>query len=92
MPFEALMAARRRQTTAEFRRRYAARAGIEGTISQGVHVCGLRRSRSRGLAKTALGHCFIGAALNFVRTAAWLADVPRSTIRRSAFAALAPAA
>ncbi len=90
--FEALMAARRRQTTAEFRHRYAARAGIGGTLSQGVHVCGLRRSRYRGLAKTALGHFFIGTALNFVRIAAWLADVPRSTTRRSAFAAPAPAA
>lgn len=89
--FAALMAARRRQTTAEFRKAYAIRAGIEGTISQAVHVCGLRRSRYRGLAKTALGHGFIAAALNFVRIAAWLAEVPRSTTRRSAFSALAPA-
>lgn len=88
--FEAMMAARQRQTTAEFRQRYAARAGIEGTISQGVHVCGLRRSRYRGLAKTALGHLVIGAALNLVRLAAWLEGVPRSTTRRSAFAVLAP--
>jgi transposase len=88
----ALMAARRRQTTAEFREQYAKRAGIEGTISQGVQVCGLRRSRYLGLAKTALGHLFIGMALNFSRIAAWLAEVPRSTTRRSAFAALAPAA
>jgi transposase len=90
--FEAMMAARQRQTTAEFRARYATRAGVEGTISQGVHVCGLRRSRYRGLAKTALGHLCIGAALNLVRLAAWLAEVPRSTTRRSAFAALAAAA
>jgi transposase len=90
--FAALMAARRRQTTAEFREQYATRAGVEGTISQGVQVCGLRRSRYRGLAKTALGHLFIGMALNFSRIAAWLAEVPRSTTRRSTFAALAPAA
>ncbi len=90
--FAALMAARRRQTTAEFRAQYATRAGIEGTISQGVQVCGLRRSRYRGLAKTALGHLFIGMALNFSRIAAWLAEVPRSTTRRSAFAALTPTA
>ena len=88
--FEAMMAARRRQTTADFRQRYATRAGIEGTISQGVHVCGLRRSRYRSLAKTALGHLVTGAALNFVRLAAWLAEVPRSTTRRSPFAVLAP--
>jgi len=90
--FEALMAARQRQTTAEFRQQYAKRAGIEGTISQGVHVAGLRRTRYIGLAKTALGHLFIATALNFIRVAAWLAEVPRSTTRRSAFAALAPAA
>ena len=88
--FTAMMAARQRQTTPDFRKRYATRAGIEGTISQGVHVCGLRRSRYRGLAKTTLGHLVTGAALNFVRLAAWLAEVPRSTTRRSAFAALAP--
>ena len=86
--FEATMAARRRQTTAAFRAQYAMRAGVEGTISQGVHVCGLRRSRYRGLPKTALGHLFIGTALNLIRIAAWLAEVPRSTTRRSPFAAL----
>src|SRR3712207_3989059 len=37
--FEALMAARQRQTTDEFKARYAKRAGIEGTISQGVQRC-----------------------------------------------------
>jgi hypothetical protein len=89
--FEAMMAARQRQTTPEFRKRYAMRSGIEGTISQAVHVCGARRRRYRGLAKTALGHLAIGAALNLVRLAAWLDGVPRSTTRRSAFAALAPA-
>ncbi len=90
LQFEAMMAARQRQTTAEFRQRYATRAGIEGTISPGVQVYGLRRSRYRGLAKTTLQHLVTGAALNFVRLAAWLAEVPRSTTRRSAFAALAP--
>lgn len=90
--FMALETARRRQTTPEFRTQYAKRAGIEGTISQGVRGCGLRRSRYRGLAKTALGHLFIGMALNFSRVAAWLAEVPRSSTRRSPFATLAPAA
>jgi transposase len=90
--FSAMMAARQRQTTPAFRKRYATRAGIEGTISQGVHVCGLRRTRYRGLTKTTLGHLVTGAALNFVRLAAWLAEAPRSTTRRSAFATLAPIA
>ncbi len=90
--FKALQAARQRQTTSEFREQYARRTGIEGTISQGVHACALRRMRYRGLAKTALSHALIATALNFRRVAAWLAEVPRSRTRRSAFAALAPAA
>jgi hypothetical protein len=39
-----------------------------------------------------MSHAFIAAALNLVRVAARLADVPRSTTRRSACAALAHAA
>jgi transposase len=88
--FAALQAARRRQTTPAFKTQYRARAGVEGTHSQAVHRCGLRRTRYRGLAKTALGHLFIAAALNLVRVAAWLAEAPRSRTRRSAFARLAP--
>lgn len=90
--FEALTAARQRQTTDDFKARYAKRAGVEGLISQGVHRCGMRRTRFIGLAKTALGHVFIATALNLVRVAAWLAEVPRSPTRRSTFAALAPIA
>ena len=44
----------------------------------------------QGVAKTVLGHVFIATALNLIRLAAWLAQVPRSVTRRSAFAALAP--
>ena len=65
-----LMAARQRQTTEEFKARYAKRAGVEGTISQAVQRCDLRRTRFKGLAKTALGHVFIAAALNLIRLAA----------------------
>jgi len=87
--YEALQATRRRQGTPEFAARYAARAGIEGTISQGVRCCDLRRARYIGLAKTELNHQLIGAALNYQRAAAWLAGTPRARTRRSAFAALA---
>ena len=90
--FEALRAARQRQTTPAVKAQAAARAGVEGTISQGVHRGGLRRSRYTGPAKTALHHTLIATALTSPRAAAWLAEVPRSTTRRSAFAALAPAA
>jgi transposase len=88
--FEALLAARQRQTTDEFKEQYATRAGVEGTISQGVRRCGVRRTRFIGLAKPHLGHVATAAALNLIRVAAWLAETPRSVTRRSAFAALAP--
>src|SRR5215218_1458788 len=53
---EALGTARGRLATNEGRRLYARRAGIEGTLSQGVRAFGLRRSRYRGLARTRLQH------------------------------------
>ena len=89
--YEALQAARKRQRTDKFKRVYAKRAGIEATFSQGVRACELRRSRYIGLAKTRLMHFLVAAALNFIRVAAWLAELPRAQTRRSAFAALAPA-
>ena len=90
--YEALHDARRRRHTPEFRARYRARAGIEGTFSQGVSIGDLRRTRYRGLAKTRLLHLLIAIALNFHRVAAWLAERPRAQTRVSAFARLAPAA
>jgi transposase len=88
---QALQAARQRQTTAAFKDAYAARAGVEGTLSQGVRDCDLRRSRYIGLAKTRLHHLLAATAINLIRVGAWLADLPRAKTRRSAFAALAPA-
>jgi transposase len=87
--YAALQAARERQQTDLFKAQYARRAGIEGTISQGVHTGDLRRSRYIGYVKTRLMHLLLGAALNFMRVAAWLAETPRSRTRQSAFAALA---
>ena len=90
--YEALHDARRRQHTPEFRARYHARAGIEGTFSRGVSIGDLRRTRYLGLAKTRLSHLCIATARNFHRVAAWLAERPRAQTRASAFARLAPAA
>jgi transposase len=90
--YEALQAARQRQRTDAFTEMYADRAGIEGTISQGVRRSDLRRSRYIGLAKTRLMHILVAAALNFLRVAAWLAEVPQARTRTSAFARLAPVA
>jgi transposase len=88
----ALLQARQRQTTDEFKKTYAQRAGVEGTISQGTHVCGLRRSRYRGMAKTHLQHVFTAVAINLRRLAAWFEQTPRAQTRVSRFAALAVAA
>ncbi len=67
---EALAAARGREGTAEGKRLYAQRNGIEGTLSQGVCAFGLRRARYRGLPKVGLQHVATAAALNLDRIAA----------------------
>ena len=85
---EALQAARERQRTELFHTTYKKRAGVEGTISQGTRICDLRRSRYIGETKTRFLHLVIGAAMNFVRVAAWLAERPRAQTRRSPFAVL----
>ena len=90
--FEALQAARRHQTTEEFRQNYAARAGIEGTHAQAVSRCGLRRCRYIGLAKTHLQHVITAVAVNLVRIADWHAASASAKTRCSRFAALQPAA
>jgi transposase len=81
----ALQAARQREGTAEFARAYAQRAGIEGTVSQGVRVCEVRHSRYRGQAKTHLQHLCTGAALNMARVGQWLRGTPHAQTRESAF-------
>jgi len=86
----ALHAARQRQVTPEFAAQYAARAGVEGTISQSTRSFELRRTRYVGLAKTRLQHVITAAALNVVRVVAWLDHAPVATTRTSPFAALAP--
>jgi transposase len=90
--YEALQSARRHQTTEEFRKNYAARAGIEGTHAQAVSRCGLRRCRYIGLAKTRLQHAITAAAINLVRMAEWHNATPTAQTRRSRFAALRLAA
>jgi len=89
---EAIQAARARQQTAAFASAYAQRAGVEGTVSQGVRAFGLRTARYRGLAKTHLQHVATAAAVNVSRVHDWLADRPLARTRRSQFARLAPAA
>jgi hypothetical protein len=71
------------------RRLYARRAGIEGTISQGVRSFGLRRARYRGLSKAHLQHVATASAINLSRISDWLGGAPRATTRTSRFARLA---
>ena len=85
---EAIQAARQRQETAAFKAQYAQRAGVEGTHSQGVRRCGLRRARYIGLAKTHLQHPITAVALNVVRLGEWWLGTPQAKTRCSPFAAL----
>jgi transposase len=88
---EALHAAQAWYAGDEGQRQYGRRAGVEGTLSQGVRAFGLRRTRYRGLPKTHLQHVATAAAINIDRIVAWLDERPRAQTRTSRFAALAPA-
>lgn len=87
---QALQSVRQQQETAAWKQIYNGRAGIEGTLSQGVNAFGLRRSRYLGLAKTRLQHILTSTAMNIMRITAWLQGVPHARTRISRFAALAP--
>lgn len=78
---EALVQARERQDTAEFRSQYAVRAGIEGTIYQGVRAFDLRQSRYRGLAKAHLQQVATAAAINLERLTHWWEGLPSIHVR-----------
>ena len=88
---EALQAARAWYASDEGQQRYQRRAGVEGTLSQGVRAFGLRCTRHRGLTKTRLQHVATAAAMNIDRIIAWLDERPRAKARTSRVAALAPA-
>jgi transposase len=87
--FEAQLVARQRQETEAFKQLYDKRAGIEGTISQGVRRMGLRRSRYIGLPLTRLQHLATAAAINLFRVFDWLTGARSSKTPASAFVALA---
>jgi transposase len=86
--YQALQARRAEEATPAYAAAYSKRAGIEGTISQGVRRCGLRRSRYVGLPKVHLGHTLVAAAINYLRVAEWFAGTPRAQTRPSPFAVL----
>ena len=72
-----------RETTQDFKTLYAMRAGVVGTISQGVRAMGLRRSRYIGQERTHLQHVATAAAINIVRLIRWLGGVPHAKTRQS---------
>jgi len=88
----ALQQARQRQETAEFKKRYNRRAGVEGTISQGTRSFELRCTRYKGLRKTHFQHLLVAAAMDVTRTVSWLHEHPKAQTRRSRFQLFAPAA
>jgi transposase len=90
--YEALNAAREQMRDPAWQERYHVRAGVEGTLSQGVRAFGMRRSRYIGLARTGLQHACAAAAMNALRTVQWLAGVPHAKTRHTRFAELAQAA
>ena len=83
---------RAQQQTDEWKERYDARAGVEGTISQGVRRSRLRRTPYRGQRKTHLANALSATALNVIRADAWLNGTPLGTTRVSHLTRLALAA
>lgn len=85
---QAQLAARAVERTSDFQARYALRAGVEGTIRQGVAITGMRHARYRGLAKTRLEHLNAATALNLIRLHAWWNGHPMDRTRTSHLARL----
>jgi len=80
--------ARTRQNTTDWQAKYALRAGVEGTIRQGIAVADLRHARYRGLGKTHLEHFYSAVALNLIRLNAWWNGHPLDRARTSHLARL----
>jgi transposase len=68
---------------------YKERAGIEGTLSQGIRRGTVRRARYKGLQKTHLQETATAAGINILRTINHLTQVPIAKTRVSRFARLA---
>jgi transposase len=68
---EAVAAARAAEGTRQWKDRYKARAGVEGTIAQATCVTGIRRARYHGLGKTRPEHLTAATAINVIRLDAW---------------------
>jgi hypothetical protein len=73
---EAVAAARAEEGTRQWKDRYKARAGVEGTMGQASHVTGIRHARYTGLPKTRLQHLAAATAINVIRLDAWYTGKP----------------
>lgn len=80
---QALRNARAEQATDQWKARYAARAGVEGTMRQTTHVTGIRQARYLGLPKTTLEHNIAAAAINMIRLDAYWTGHPLDRTRSS---------
>jgi transposase len=87
---KAIVRRRKQQETKTWLKQYNQRAGVEGTISQGVRGFGLRSARYVGLNKVHLQHILTATAINAIRLFAWFEGVPLAKTRVSSFAKLAP--
>ncbi|MCQ3933175.1 MAG: IS1182 family transposase [Chloroflexi bacterium] len=87
--FEAVQQRKQEQHTTLFRQQYGKRAGIEGTISQGVFALGMRRSRYRGQEKTHLQFVLTASAMNLTRVLNWHNEMPRHETQPTRFGLLA---
>lgn len=85
---EALRLARDFVGTEAWSTLYRERAGIEGTLSQGIRASGLRQTRYQGLAKTSLQNTVIGAAINVARVVNWLDGKLQASTRQPRFTRL----
>lgn len=87
---QALVRRRKQQKKETWLKQYNRRAGVEGTISQGIRGFGLRHSRYVGLHKVHLQHILTATAMNAIRLFAWFEGIPLAKTRVSSFAKLAP--
>ena len=87
---KAIVKRRKQQATKKWLKQYNQRAGVEGTISQGVRGYGLRSALYVGLKKVHLQHILTATAMNVIRLFAWFEGVPLAKTRVASFAKLAP--
>jgi transposase len=87
--FPFLQEARARQETPPFKRVYAQRSGIEGTLSHATREHGARQCRYIGLWKTQLQELLVATAINIERATRWLEGKRPATTRVSHLARLA---